>query len=178
MYRKGEFDRHQVYTTDMKKRYIVLIAVIIFGLVYVGITKYSTRNLEAPTDTDNHQVLKPEPKPAEKEGVIVVTSPLPESTLSKSPVVIKGKAKGNWFFEASAPVSIVNWDGLIIGEGYVTVDAGYDWMTTDMVPFTGTVSYDASQLGVYKHGWIIMKKDNPSGEPQFDDSLEFKVFFP
>ena len=25
---------------------------------------------------------------------------------------------------------------------------------------------------------IIMKKDNPSGEPQFDDALEFKILFP
>jgi Immunoglobulin-like domain of bacterial spore germination len=116
--------------------------------------------------------------PAQKEGKIVVSSPLPNSTLSVSPVIIKGKAVGNWFFEASAPVDIVNWDGLIIGQGFVKVDAGYDWMTTVMVPFTGTISYDASQLGPYKYGWIIMKKDNPSGGSQFDDSLEFKILFP
>ncbi len=116
--------------------------------------------------------------PAEKPGIITVNSPLPNSTITTSPFVIKGKAKGNWFFEASAPVSVVNWDGLIIGQGYIKVDDGFDWMTTDMVPFTGTISYDSSQLGAYKYGWIILKKDNPSGEPQFDDSLEFKILFP
>jgi hypothetical protein len=157
----------------MKKRYILFI-VVIFGILFWAITRKAP---EAPVVLPD-ETLAPTVKPAEKEGLIVVTSPLPESTVSASPIVIKGKAKGTWFFEASAPVDIVNWDGLIIGQGYVMVDEGYSWMTTDMVPFTGTVSYDATKLAPYKYGWIIMKKDNPSGEPQFDDALEFKILFP
>lgn len=157
----------------MKKRYIFVILVV-FGLLFWALTKAVP---EAPIVTAP-DTMAPDVAPAEKPGKIVVSFPLPESTISASPVTIKGRAVGNWFFEASAPVDIVNWDGLIIGQGYVTVDAPYDWMTTDFVPFTGTVSYDATQLGPYKYGWIIMKKDNPSGEPQFDDALEFKILFP
>ena len=157
----------------MKKRYIFLV-LIVFGLLFWALTRAvpAKAPLVIPNDS-----LAPTPAPAEKVGVITVYSPLPESTVSSSSVSIKGKAVGNWFFEASAPVNIVNWDGLIIGEGYVTVDSGYDWMTTDMVPFSGTVSYDASKLTPYDYGWIIMKKSNASGEPEFDDALEFKVFF-
>jgi hypothetical protein len=92
--------------------------------------------------------------------------------------VIKGKVRGNWLFEATAPVVVVNWDGLIIGEGYIKTDEGYDWMTTDFVPFTGSISYDKTKLGTYNYGSIILKKNNASGEPQFDDSLEFKILFP
>lgn len=158
----------------MNKRYIILVILVVFGLLLWVILR-NTPDVVAPI-TPTPDV--PTVQPAEKVGKIVVTSPLPESTVSASPITIKGRAVGNWFFEASAPVSIVNWDGLIIGEGYVTVDEGYNWMTTEFVPFTGTVSYDASQLGPYKYGWIIMKKDNPSGEPQFDDALEFKILFP
>ncbi|MBP6858193.1 MAG: hypothetical protein KBC11_03355 [Candidatus Pacebacteria bacterium] len=159
----------------MKKRYIVIILIIVFGLLFWALTKGISN---APVNTNNPDVsLEPDQAPAQKEGKIIVTSPLPESNVGASPISIKGRAVGNWFFEASAPVDVVNWDGLIIGQGYVTVDEGYDWMTTDMVPFSGTVSYDASQLAPYDYGWIIMKKDNPSGEPQFDDALEFKVFF-
>ena len=146
---------------------------MVFGLLFWVLARAlptSAPSVSAPTPVDH--------APAQKEGTILVTSPLPESVVSASPVVIKGKAKGNWFFEATAPVSIVNWDGLIIGEGYIKVDDGYDWMTTDMVPFTGTITYDATQLGAYTYGWIILKKDNPSGEAQFDDSLEFKIVFP
>lgn len=163
----------------MKKRYILLFFIVFFGLA--AYFYFCPGQVCAPTTQEtgpDDKSLAPDALPAQKEGIIIVSSPLPNSTITPSSIVIKGKAKGNWFFEASAPVDIVNWDGLIIGQGYVTVDEGYDWMTTNMVPFTGTVSYDASQLGAYKHGWIIMRKDNPSGEPQFDDSLEFKIFFP
>ena len=148
----------------------ILIIIVILGAILYFFYPFSK---DTPSPLTVAETL-----PAQKEGKIVVSSPLPNSTLSVSPVIIKGKAVGNWFFEASAPVDIVNWDGLIIGQGFVKVDAGYDWMTTAMVPFTGTISYDASQLGPYKYGWIIMKKDNPSGESQFDDSLEFKILFP
>jgi hypothetical protein len=51
-------------------------------------------------------------------------------------------------------------------------------MTTEFMPFTGTIAYDKTKLGAYKYGSIILKKNNASGEPQFDDSLEFKILFP
>lgn len=158
----------------MKKRYIFVVLIIVFGLLFWALTSAvpTKAPLVVPNDT-----LEPSQAPAEKTGLITVYSPLPESTINGSSVSIKGKAVGNWFFEASAPVDIVNWDGLIIGQGFVTVDEGYSWMTTDMVPFSGNVSFDTSLLGAYKYGWVIMKKDNPSALPEFDDSLEFKVFF-
>lgn len=159
----------------MKRRYIVILLVLIFGALFWALTK---KTPETVVVVEPLPTLAPEVKPAEKAGRIVVTTPLPETNVGSSPVTIKGRAVGNWFFEASAPVDIVNWDGLIIGSGYVMVDEGYSWMTTDMVPFTGTVSYDATKLAPYKYGWIIMKKDNPSGEPQFDEALEFKILFP
>jgi hypothetical protein len=159
----------------MKKRYIVIVLVV-FAVLFWALTKAVPKN--PSTATPNENTEQTAPVLAQKDDMIVVSSPAIDSTISASPVVIKGRARGNWFFEASAPVEIVNWDGLIIGEGYISVDDGYDWMTTEYVPFTGTISYDASQIGVYNYGWIIMKKDNPSGEPQFDNSLEFKIFFP
>lgn len=161
----------------MKRRYLVIILVVVFGVLFWALMRNYAKRLPEP---NGNVSLEPTPvlQQAQKEGKIVVTSPLIESTVSSSPIVIKGRAVGNWFFEASAPVDVVNWDGLIIGQGFVTVDEGYDWMTTDMVPFTGTVTYDASKLTPYKYGSIIMRKDNPSGEPQFDEYIEFKILFP
>lgn len=157
----------------MKKRYI-LIVLVVFGILFWALTKAVPKTpIVTVPDT-----MTPDKAPAEKVDRIVVASPLPESTVSASPVIIKGRARGTWFFEATAPVDIVNWDGLIIGQGYISVDAPYSWMTTDFVPFTGTITYDATQLGAYKYGWIIMKKDNPSGDPALDESLEFKILFP
>lgn len=162
----------------MSKITTILILVLVIGLFVWAMVRDSKQPVSPLSqDTPVNQV-QDQKTPAQKGDMIVVTSPLPEATISVSPLTIKGRARGNWFFEATAPVNIVNWDGLIIGEGYIQVDEGNDWMTTEYVPFTGTITYDASQLGPYKYGWIILKKHNASGEPQFDDALEFKINFP
>lgn len=103
---------------------------------------------------------------------VILDFPKP-NTIITSPLVIKGQARGSWFFEASFPIVLTNWDGLIIGEGYaMTKD---DWMTTDFVNFEGTITF--TKPDVYDYGFLILKKDNPSGLPEFDDALEIPVKF-
>jgi hypothetical protein len=106
------------------------------------------------------------------DPMIVVHTPREGDTIT-SPVTITGEARGNWFFEASFPITIVNWDGLIIGEGFATAEG--DWMTTEFVPFTATISYEVASDTPYTRGAIILKKDNPSGLPEHDDAREFMV---
>ena len=107
------------------------------------------------------------------KDLIRVTTPLPESMIS-SPLVIKGEARGGWFFEASFPVILTNWDGLIIAEGYA--EAKDDWMTTDYVPFEAVLEFAADTL-VSNRGALILKKDNPSGLSENDDAFEYTVYF-
>lgn len=162
----------------IKRRAMLIIALAIFGALFWKIAQDAADHLGTIQMQPAPVAQKPTALPAEKANLIRVDAPLPESALSASPITITGVARGNWFFEATAPVEVVNWDGLIIGEGYIKVNDGSDWMTTDYVPFTGTISYDSTQLGPYKYGWIILKKSNASGELRFDDSLEYKVLFP
>lgn len=115
----------------------------------------------------------PEPPTAE-DDMIVITEPSAGAELT-SPIHVTGYARGNWFFEASAPVSVVNWDGLVIGEGYVTTEG--DWMTTEFVPFSGTITYTIDPHTPYNRGTIIFKKDNPSGLPEYDDAREIPITF-
>lgn len=105
---------------------------------------------------------------------IRITSPQPGNSLT-SPITVSGIARGNWFFEASAPVLVVDWDGRIIGEGFITAQG--DWMTTEFVPFTGTITYTVDPLTPYNRGAIIFKKDNPSGLPEYDDAREIPITF-
>ena len=49
--------------------------------------------------------------------LVTLTNPLPNQVI-ESPLQVTGQARGTWFFEGTFPVSIVNWDGLIIGETY------------------------------------------------------------
>ncbi len=95
-----------------------------------------------------------------------------------SPLTIAGEAAG-WYFEGSFPVSLVNWDGLIVAEGVATAEG--DWMTSDFVPFTSTFTfvspYKAGDPDFMKWGALILKKDNPSGLPEHAESIEIPISF-
>lgn len=104
--------------------------------------------------------------------LIVVRTPIAEGVVS-SPITLSGEARGYWFFEASAPVVVVDWDGRIIGESYVTAQG--DWMTEDFVPFTGTIEYDLPVDSYSASGTVIFQRDNPSGLPENDATFEVPV---
>ena len=112
------------------------------------------------------------PVPIEIEKPIRVTTPTPHAEIT-SPLLITGEARGPWFFEASFPVVLTDWDGLIITQGFAT--AQDDWMTEDFVPFTVTLEFEKPDYG--KNGTLILQKDNPSGLPENDDALEIPVVF-
>jgi len=108
----------------------------------------------------------------EKIDMIRIDSPRPNRTV-ESPLVITGEARGYWFFEASFPVSLVDWDGRIIAEGIAT--AQKDWMTEEFVSFTATLVFTPDPNAYSTRGTLILKKDNPSGLPEHDDALEIPV---
>lgn len=97
----------------------------------------------------------------------------------ESPLVLEGEARGYWFFEGVFPVTLTNWDGLIIAEGYV--EARDDWMTEAFVPFSSTLTftspYKEGDPDFMKRGNLILHKQNASGLPEHDDALELVVMF-
>jgi hypothetical protein len=109
---------------------------------------------------------------------IIVDTPV-SLRIIESPLTLTGQAVGNWYFEASAPVSLVNWDGLIIAEGFVTAQG--DWMTTEFVPFTGELTFESpykeGDPDFMKQGKLIFQNDNPSGLPEKQYALEIPVRF-
>jgi len=107
-----------------------------------------------------------------QNDLIFLIQPTPDSYVS-SPLTIKGQARGNWFFEGDFPLILTDWDGKIIAEGYATADG--EWMTTDFVPFEGTLKFTKPDYG--ERGALILRKDNPSGLPENDDALEITIFF-
>lgn len=121
-----------------------------------------------------------EDSPVVYKDLIYISSPKAEGKIS-SPLTIKGEARGMWFFEATFPVVLVDWDGRIIAEGYATAqkdpdaEDGAGWMTEDFVPFEATIEFDKPEYG--ERGAIILQKSNPSGLPQYDDALEQTIYF-
>lgn len=108
----------------------------------------------------------------EMSDLIQLDSPRPNDKVN-SPLLVHGRARGNWFFEASFPVSLVDWDGRIIAEGIAQAQS--DWMTEEFVPFTLTLNYKLDE-NIYSHrGALILQKDNPSGLPSNDNALEIPL---
>ena len=102
---------------------------------------------------------------------IVVESPVPGSSIS-SPLVVRGRARGTWFFEGDFPLLLKDASGRVVAIGFATAQG--EWMTRDFVPFSGRLEFDLPPAGP---GTLILQKDNPSDLPQHDDAAEIPVFF-
>lgn len=103
--------------------------------------------------------------------LIHVTKPLKNAVIT-SPVTVEGEARGNWYFEASFPVRIL--DGFGRELAVQPMQAEGEWMTTEFVPFKGTIAFNTPTTAT---GTIIFHKDNPSGLPQNDRELRIPVRF-
>jgi hypothetical protein len=100
---------------------------------------------------------------------IEVSAPLSGDTVS-NPLIVEGQAIGNWFFEASFPIELVDDQGKILGQSFVQAQS--DWMTENFVPFKGEISYQAAATTT---GKLVLKNDNPSGLAQNDKKIEIPV---
>ena len=107
----------------------------------------------------------------DKMDLIRVNSPRPNSVIG--PVInISGEARGTWFFEASFPIVLEDKEGNVLATHYATALA--DWMTEDFVPFESELEVD---FGKAKEGILVLKKDNPSGLPEYEDGIRIPLFF-
>ncbi len=108
----------------------------------------------------------------EKDDLIRLFTPGANEAVS-SPLVVRGEARGGWFFEATFPVVLTDWDGLIIAQGIAT--ALDEWMSESYVSFEATLEFDPP--GVYDRGSLILQRSNASGLPEHDNALEIPVRF-
>lgn len=161
----------------MTKKFIIAIIIILAIIAIVVI-------LRSPEDSwicQNGQWVKhgnpSSPMPTSgcgtsqstQEPNIIVTSPQPNQTIT-SPLSIEGKAKGFWYFEAVAPIRLLDDKGDILASG--NIQAQGDWMTSDYVPFKAeiTFSYNATTSGI-----LLFHNDNPSGLPENDKEFSVPV---
>ncbi len=102
---------------------------------------------------------------------IVVTAPLPGESI-RSPLTIRGRARGTWFFEGDFPVVLQDRSGTVIARGFVKATG--KWMTRAFVPFTGTLEFTKPKA--FDRGLLVFKKDNPSDRKDLDAEMSFRVF--
>ncbi len=138
---------------------IVLMAVVLTGAVY---WYFSIPTRESASIVGSE---------AAKSDLIKISFPRPNDTV-ESPIVIKGEARGFWFFEASFPVKLLDENGNVVAMG--VAQAQGDWMTEDFVPFEAELNFVEILTGT---GTLILEKDNPSGLPEYADELRIQVKF-
>lgn len=129
--------------------------------------KHGNPSAPMPTSGCGTSVASPTPTLSVPLYAIQVFSPESGATL-KSPVVLEGRAHGSWFFEASAPVKILDAQGRELAHG--NIQAIDDWMTDDFVRFRGEISFNVTMT---TSGVLVFNNDNPSGLPE--NSSEFRV---
>jgi hypothetical protein len=107
---------------------------------------------------------------------IIVSSPKFNQEIA-SPVSVSGQARGDWFFEGTFPVEVYDSNGKLLGLGPATFmpkNASDTWMTDNFVDFKGKIKFSEPAT---TSGYVLFKKDNPSGNPAMDESLRLDVKF-
>jgi hypothetical protein len=137
---------------------ILSICLMCFGLAYLYARYVPEQNQET-----NNQIVSTDK--------IIVGSPKINELVS-SPLGIVGQARGFWFFEASFPAKILDGNGELLGSGIITAKS--DWMTEELVPFEGEISFRPPTT---ETGTLILEKDNPSDLPQNADSVSVPIRF-
>ena len=107
----------------------------------------------------------------EKDNLIRVSNPRPNAAIT-SPLMVKGMARGNWFFEASFPVKLLDSGGNEIARGVAQAEG--EWMTTEFVPFEAMLTF---VLFPHDGGTLLLEKENPSELPEHTDALRIPVRF-
>ena len=143
----------------MKTSGIIGAIVIILAIGGVGLWLNKTNMMPQQKTNDTY------------DSLIQVFLPLPNQQVA-SPLKVSGKAVGNWYFEASFPIMILDANGEKLG--VVPAQAQSDWMTTEFVPFEATLTFDKPTT---KTGTLVLMKDNPSGLPENDDSISIPISF-
>lgn len=90
----------------------------------------------------------------------------------KSPLAVRGQARGSWFFEGTFPVKLYDDEGGILVETYAQAQG--EWMTEDFVAFRAMLEFEKPED---EKGVLVLEKDNPSGLPENDDELRTVVYF-
>ena len=153
----------------MKKIVIPIVIIVIF-ILFALIFDWG-RTTQSSIDFNNLATTSTIKQLASNLDMPILVKNIKDNQGVTSPIHIEGKARGNWFFEATFPIELVDTDGNMLAS--VIARAESDWMTTDYVNFTADIEYNKSTTT--SHALIILKNDNPSGLPEFDQSIFIPV---
>jgi hypothetical protein len=148
-----------------------IIATILVLLIGLGIILYIDKDEVKELVVNNPGTNNPVDNTPTETSMVKVTSPLPNASV-KSPLLVTGEARGNWYFEASFPVKVLDANGKVLG--IVPAQAQGEWMTTNFVPFSVSVPFSTPTTPT---GTLVLEKDNPSGLPEHAAEVRIPIRF-
>jgi hypothetical protein len=107
----------------------------------------------------------------EYQNDILLDHPRPNQVV-ETPLIIKGKARGYWFFEANFSAELFDANNKSLGVAVVSSEG--EWMTENFVPFQGELSFGTPQS---ETGTLRINNANPSGLPENDKQIVMPVRF-
>src|SRR3989344_7477653 len=90
--------------------FLFLFVIIVLGIYFVAFDEKENIPIEIPEKITYYKA---------SNDLIVVELPFPGAVTGKEFYVL-GKARGNWFFEASFPIDVLDKDGKILFQTYAT----------------------------------------------------------
>ncbi len=156
----------------MNKKLVVVIVVSVIVAIFVGFLVVFRGDTDQALGTVPVNTEPVVPVVLDKSDVIIVTAPLSNATAT-SPLIISGKARGYWYFEASFPVKLYDSNGVLLG--VAVAQAQSDWMTENFVPFIASLQFTPPTTT--QKGLLVLEKDNPSGLAEHDDAIQIPVRF-
>lgn len=182
-----KFTRQQVKKSEgnaMLKLLIGLVAIIAAAALVLGtytwqqrkINTLNKRNVQLQSElasSRNNNTVPEQANPvsytSNKGVAIKVYTPIKNEQVV-SPFIVVGEVPGNWSFEASFPVKLLDAKGALITEAPAQLIG--DWMTEKPVAFSVTLTFPASVKG---SATLQLQKDNPSGLETNNDSVSIPV---
>lgn len=161
-----------VYSAHMQPK-LIAVTVLFFVILAAGVALIVIPAPEAAAPVTQNPDNTQTPATSTNPHADLIQPDLVAGSSASSPLVLTGKARGNWYFEASFPVEIRDASGKVIAQHYA--EAQSDWMTTEFVAFKSTVTFPAQPAG--SKGTVVFHKDNPSGLPENDKSVHIPIVF-
>lgn len=146
---------------------IILFIVVLSALVF----DWGRREVKAPESEAPSSIERFVSNSTSTSDMPIVVNSVKDNQEISSPLKIEGKARGSWFFEASFPIELIDINGNVLAR--TVAEAQGDWMTTEFVNFTATLQYTKSTST--NHALLVLSKDNPSGNPDLDQSIFIPV---
>ena len=149
---------------------VLILALVIVALAWILFATPTPAHAPtiAPPPQSNEEPAAPSASAPLHEQVIV-TSPKAGATVGKT-FDVSGEAPGPWYFEAAFPIQVRDPSGNVLGR--IAANAQGDWMVAGPVVFKAQLHLDTPYAGP---ATLILMKDNPSGLPENDDSVEFPI---